>query len=284
MEPAGRFAISGVTPGQYLIVARGTATSAAGPGRVPVVSPPSPSEQAQLWATQRLTVSAEDIDNVTLDLRPGVSVSGRIVFEATTAAEKPRVRITLIPVGTNPFGLRPASVESGIDGQFAIPGAPPGNYRLDASVLSGTAGSWALKSAVTTGGTDVLDELFVVGSDVGEKDIVVSFTDRPTELSGRVVDAKSRPVSEFFLVVFSSDARYRQLPSRRVVQTRPASDGTFAIANLPAGDYYLCAISEVDPAQLADPAFLEQLVPAAIRVTLAPGEKKRQDLRVGSGS
>jgi hypothetical protein len=37
----------------------------------------------------------------------------------------------------------------------------------------------------------------------------------------------------------------------------------------------------VEAADLADPAFLEQLLAAAFKVTLADGEQKRQDLRVG---
>jgi hypothetical protein len=34
---------------------------------------------------------------------------------------------------------------------------------------------------------------------------------------------------------------------------------------------------------LSDAAFLQQLVPSAFRITLAEGEKKRQDMRIGSG-
>jgi hypothetical protein len=53
------------------------------------------------------------------------------------------------------------------------------------------------------------------------------------------------------------------------------------MAGLPSGDYLLCALTEYEPAQLNDPAFLEQLVPASVRITLADGEKRTQDLRIG---
>ena len=35
--------------------------------------------------------------------------------------------------------------------------------------------------------------------------------------------------------------------------------------------------------QRPDPAFLEQILPAAFKITLAPGEKKVQDLRISGG-
>jgi hypothetical protein len=39
----------------------------------------------------------------------------------------------------------------------------------------------------------------------------------------------------------------------------------------------------VTPGDLADAAFLTQVVPSAVRVTLADGEKKTQDLRIAGG-
>jgi len=52
----------------------------------------------------------------------------------------------------------------------------------------------------------------------------------------------------------------------------------FTITDLPAGEYLIAALTDVEPADLADPAFLSQIVPAAIPVTLREGEKKTQDL------
>jgi hypothetical protein len=81
--------------------------------------------------------------------------------------------------------------------------------------------------------------------------------------------------------VYSTEPRFWLPLSRRVVQTKPGSDGTFAIRNLPAGKYYVCGLSEIDPSRLADPHFLEQLVPTSFTITLAEGESKRQDVKIG---
>jgi hypothetical protein len=62
---------------------------------------------------------------------------------------------------------------------------------------------------------------------------------------------------------------------------RLSSDGKYRIVGLPPGEYYLSAISDFEPVQLSDAAFLESLVGQALRVTLLEGETRTQDLRVG---
>jgi hypothetical protein len=68
--------------------------------------------------------------------------------------------------------------------------------------------------------------------------------------------------------------------SRRTKTVRAATDGKYRIGNLPAGDYYLCALTEYDPVTSSDPDFLEQLVAQSIRITVSDGEKKTQDLKL----
>jgi hypothetical protein len=73
--------------------------------------------------------------------------------------------------------------------------------------------------------------------------------------------------------------------SRRIVTSAPATDGRFTIggpgaALLPAGEYYLAAVTDVSKDEQYDPAFLQTIIPAAIKVTLAPGARQTQDLRV----
>ena len=43
----------------------------------------------------------------------------------------------------------------------------------------------------------------------------------------------------------------------------------------------IAAAENVEASDLADPAFLSQLLTAAYKATLAEGERKTQDLRVG---
>jgi hypothetical protein len=55
------------------------------------------------------------------------------------------------------------------------------------------------------------------------------------------------------------------------------------VVGLPAGNYYLAALPEFDRNEWHTPGFLEQVVPGAIPLTLAPGEHKTQDIRLAGG-
>ena len=71
--------------------------------------------------------------------------------------------------------------------------------------------------------------------------------------------------------------------ARRIRVARPGNNGSFRLVGLAPGDYYLAAIGDLDQTVLYAPAFLEPLVASAIRITLAEGEKKVQDVRIAGG-
>jgi len=233
---------------------------------------------------ERVDVSGQDLENVVLRLRPGLKVSGRIAVDASgPAPDLTRVRVWLQPApGASWAAPYVQPVEATADGRFVIPNVPPGRYRVTTTILADpkVASAWAVKSAMVAG-QDVLDDVLDMGADADISDAVITLTDRPTQFSGRMVDGAGKPVTEFALLVFSAESRFWLPLSRRVVQTRPGSDGTFTVRNLPPGKYYVCALSDIDPSQLTDPHFLEQLVPTAFAITLAEGENKRQDVKIG---
>ena len=109
---------------------------------------------------------------------------------------------------------------------------------------------------------------------------MVTFSDRVSELSGRLESTDGAPAPDHFILAFSTD-RGRWTPlSRRVRQSRPATDGRFSIRGLPSGDYFLAAVTDVEPGEWFDPAFLSQLVPAAVKVTVRDAEETIQNLRI----
>jgi hypothetical protein len=112
---------------------------------------------------------------------------------------------------------------------------------------------------------------------------VLTMSDRHTELSGRLQTPTGQPASDVFVIAFSADRRMWGAGARRVRAVRPAVDGVFSIADLPPGDYLLGAVTDVDADEWQRPAFLEQLAPASIKITLGEGEKRVQDLRLGGG-
>jgi hypothetical protein len=235
-----------------------------------------------VFAIERVRVDGSDT-SVSLTLRPGATVSGRIAFEGTAAppADVTRARISLAPVltgGAVVLGVPAATVDK--DGSFTFRGVTPARYRINASLPGGGRDPWQATRA-DVGGEDGLDVPFEVGiGDVGG--IVVAFTDRPAELSGTIQDAQGDPAPEFFIIVFAHDRAHWLPQSRRIRSARPDSAGRFVFANLPPGQYGLAAVTDVEPNEWFDPAFLRQLEPAAIPIALGEGEKKVQDIRTQS--
>ena len=147
---------------------------------------------------------------------------------------------------------------------------------------AGGTGNWVLASSMA-GGLDSLDFPFVIGPNMNIADAVVTFADRTTELSGTLQDASGTATSDYSIIVFPSDKQYWQPQSRRIQSARPGTDGRFTMRNLPPGDYMIVAVTDVEPGEWFDPAFLAELSRASMRVTLQDGEKKTQDLRLAGG-
>ncbi len=310
-NPDGTFTLQGVKPGSYTLSARATPRTGAD-----AAAPPDPAAAARQavaammgggaglthWAAEDVAVQGRDITDVTLTLRPGMTVTGKIVYEATTKTpptDLSRTSLSLIsaPAGTaltdlassilGGGGSTPAKIAP--DGTFTIAGVAPGRYRLNTPfgmiplpMMNAMTGGWTLKS-VMAGGRDIADAPVDIKAGADVSGVVVTFTDQPTELSGTVFDAAGRVTPNFPIVVFSTDRGYWTLGSRRVQTARPASDGKFKVTGLPAGDYFVCAVTAVDRTEVYDPAFLDQLVPVSFKISLADGEKKAQDLRLGGG-
>ena len=50
---------------------------------------------------------------------------------------------------------------------------------------------------------------------------------------------------------------------------------------VPAGEYYLAALTDLENGEWNDPTLLERLIPSSIKVTLRDGEVTTQDVRIG---
>ena len=246
------------------------------------------------YAVVDLDVRGEDMTGLTLALQPGSTFAGRIRFDGATppqATELTGLRVGLAPPGGgtyymtsgttiigNTFSAVPAFT-LGPDGSFTGPNIAPGVYTLTATLPAGLQQKWWLRSAITKG-RDLLDGPLQVLPGESFSDVVLTFSDQHSELSGALQSPAGVAAPEYFVVVFPEDRALWFPGARRIQSTRPATDGTFSVRDLPAGDYLMAALIDLDQADLNDPKFLEALVSSAVRVRLADGEKKQQDLRV----
>jgi hypothetical protein len=275
----GRFRIPNVPPGQYRLTARANIGGPPGAGGGRGGPPAQRGEPVIVWATADVVVDGRNVSNVMLTLQQGVSVSGQLAFEGAIPAptDLTRLRVTMSPVGPNPFGGGASAARVDANGRFTIPSVPPGRYRLSASGTNG----WFPESSMI-GGQDALDFPFEVKGNQNVSGAVITFTDKQTELSGTVTNERGEPAVDYTLVAFPSDQRYWGTgTSRRIQTTRPGTDGRYTWRNLPPGDYRIAPILDIEPGMTADPAFLQQLEQTSLRITLQPGEKKVQDIRFG---
>jgi protocatechuate 3,4-dioxygenase beta subunit len=292
--PDGRFRYTSVPPGHYTIyavsdpaaAARGRGAAAAGAGSA------AASARERRFAIAEVDVVGQDVGGISLVLRPAAAVRGRIAFDAADVAppdDVTTIRVSAsLPGGgwtSNLRGTRmgnalvsPPSATPQADGTFTIAGVAPGSYQLRATLPAGVTGEWWLRSAWLDG-RDLLDEPLIVGlEDVSG--IVLTYTDRRTELTGLLQSATGLPATEYFIVAFPVDRALWQPGSRRFKSTRPDTDGRFTVTEVPAGTYHLAALTDFEPADFEDHAFLAELAAHALTITVRAGERNVQDVRV----
>jgi uncharacterized protein (DUF2141 family) len=269
----GRFRYTNVTPGHYRVTAR-------------VVG-----DDPQ-FAIAEFDMTGDDITGLSLALRPALTASAILRFDGTSdpPSDVSGLRAQLLPPtgggslvvnGTN-YGLRmQAAGQFGPDGRALIPGVLPGDY-TPLVVDNGNVipAGWWLRSVIVNG-VDTLDAPLVVDS-TDVHDMVFTYTDRHSAVGGRITGAAGQAASGYDVVIFSADRAHWTTGARRTQHTRPSSDGRYAFADLPAGDYLLAVLDDLEPTDLDDPAFLEQVASAAVRITVADGASVTQDLRIGS--
>jgi hypothetical protein len=293
VTPEGRFSVPGLPPGRY---------------RLKVSMPAGGAGREALVAEREVRVDGQDVTGVDVVLGTGLAVGGTIMFEGEDPAAAPDAsRATLgITSADRDASSALEMMMSGMSGAsmgratkdrtFTIGGLLPGRYRLTAlppgvinpfALAAGgsTAPSpdgWVFKSAVSHG-RDLADGAFELQSGDDISDVVITFSKAVTEISGHLIDGTGRPTAGYPIVVFSTRPADWVGGSRRVISAKPSSDGAYTIRGLPAGEYYLCALADLDVNDLYDASFLEQLATASFKLTLAEGEKKIQDLKIGGG-
>lgn len=269
----GRFATSSLSPGQYTVLVE-TSRRSDGPA---------------LWAMADVFLAAGEPSRVTMPLAPALTVTGQVVFVGTTLP--PPKDLSRLSVSLFAVGPMRATTSTTIDaaGAVSISGVIPARYMVRASVPPAAmatppaAGSptWTLRS-VTLNDRDVTDQAIDISA-AGAGGLVVTFTDRVSELSGSITSPAGAPETDYFVIAMPAD-RDMWLPlSRRIVSTRPDRQGRYTFRNLPAGDYRVAVTTDLVSQDLQDVATLSALVEQSLPVTVVFGERRVLDVRTTGG-
>jgi hypothetical protein len=273
----GTFSVSNVPPGRYIAIAR-----SGGRGGEPRTG------------MQPIVVNGQNIDGVALTLQSGVTISGNITVESSgTPApddysqfriEAPDVNPLPLGGGAGGRGGGPVTGGGGRaekNGSFQLGNLLPGAHYIRVSgggVQGQGQAQWTVKS-ITVAGQDVADSQVELKPGQNVEGVTVVLTDRTTEISGTVRDARNAGTPAISVIAFSTDQSHWRPQSRRIQAVRTDQSGGFRIRNLPPGDYFLLAADDVEQGEWFDPAFLEEARSAAQRISIAEGDKKTQDLR-----
>lgn len=307
VDAQGTFSYTNLPPGSYRLVARARRGDVSAPSAPPantgrggvggggIVAPAPTGGSGTYWyGFADVELNGSDVSGVTLMLQPGAVISGRMRFAGSTPPPTPdeiakmRVRASLVGgsgmVSTGGLMMGDGLLASPVgvvnpDGTFEIRGIGPGRYTLSFDFAVPDARGWKLRAA-TAAGRDLLDGALELGPGIVIPDVQVSFTDARTEISGTLQTPAGEPTTEYYIVALPADRSTWQPRSRRILSVRPATDGRFVFVDPPAGEYLIAALGDLDPLDLQDLTFLEQIAPAAVKVAVREGEQKIQDLRI----
>jgi hypothetical protein len=223
------------------------------------------------FAARFLVVGDEDIAGLTMRTATGSVVRGQLVLDGRSRTLPRDFQFNFVTINED--------------------GSPePGSYRakinddwtFEYDGLFGTLlirpiarPEWLLRS-VRVNGVDITDTSLSFGRrDDSLVDVEVVMTNRGAEVSGSAIDPRGQTGAPYTVIAFAADRDRWTRYSRFVKAARSEPDGTFAVRGLPTGEYFVAAVDRIQASEGSgewdDPAFLEALVPAAVRVALEEG-------------
>ena len=251
VDAAGRFVFRGVPPGEYIATASGA---------------------TRQFGAQHVTVTDEDPPPLRLRAYEGATITGRVMIDGVQAPDETGITVTAHPADPDLAPDGPPAASALQNGVFRLAGVMSPS-RL--SVYAPRCESCYVKSAFVSG-TDAAHHPFDFRSNGGRPaDIEIEVSSAGAVIEGRVRGNRVGAAS-MGVVVFSGDRELRMASSQYVRRAVPSiADGSFRVAGLPPGPYFIAAVGASFVNRFGNPAFafedpegLDQLAPRARLITV----------------
>jgi hypothetical protein len=218
-----------------------------------------------------VNVVDRDVDLGAVALKPGVSISGRIVANGTLP-ERFAGRIVLDLLSGPSSGIM---TNAGVspDGTFILPTVREGRHLL--SIRDLPAGLYI--EAVRYGGKDIWGSGLVIDGTLPQSlDVVISGP--PGGVDGVVRNAKGETVPTNGIVLVP-DVTHRGNPNLYFLATTD-QNGSFSISGITPGDYSAFAWERIPKNAYRNAEWLKARENLAVRVTVRRGTQTNADLRL----
>jgi hypothetical protein len=255
VSPDGTFEIKGVAPGEYNLSA--TARDQSG---------------QQYTARTRISVGTADVGNVTVAVRPGVEVQGRILLDGTPPQQFKfsNLRVSLVsgdgglPVAVNlAAGARGDALVANLlgvqgnaagavadDGSFTLKDVGAQEYRVRVTGLP--QGAYVQAGRVDS--NDALNAPFTVDNQGTQLQLQLGFT--PARVSGSVTDDRAAPAAGVETVLVPDEARRGRNDAYFSATTD--QNGQFTFNNVPPGRYKVFAWEDIPAGAYQYPDFIRR--------------------------
>jgi hypothetical protein len=215
-DASGVYLFPAVPPGAYLLKALSTTA------------------EDNRWAEVGFSVGQRDLANLDFVLRPGLRIAGRVEAYAGPSFVARDMHVAIDSADGTTLDVQPTSVTPA--NRFTIDRLPAGQYFVRVGRIPR---GWMVRS-ITSDGRDVTDAALLLSADA---DVVVTLTNRLTEVHGTVRSAAGAPDPDAAVVLFPADRDgWHDAGSLRVRSVRPDRNGGFSVVGLPPGEYRIVAV------------------------------------------
>jgi hypothetical protein len=262
---AGRFTLSGIAPGDYVVRVHAFFDETE---MMPTVG----SGGLEGAFTMPLAVTGAPIAGLRIVVPPPVEIAGRILFEGTPP-----------PGGTGAVAVFAAREDRGQTGAHTNPG-PDGRFTLRVQPGPWRIVAWSpgwMPKRLTFRGR-VAEDAFApieVDAEPGAR-LELVLTSQVTVITGTASDADGKPHLDYHAVVFAAE-RAAASDARGLPRIERADKwGRFRVDALPPGEYLVAAIADYDRQEPMDEELLDMLRPAATAVRLGEGQLENVNLKL----